>query len=176
MQKYMFDTNIFNALLDGKVDLSNLIGKAKYYATHIQRDEINKTPDNIRRKQLKDLFTAVTSDPIPTESFVLDTSRLDYAKLGGENVIPTESAVFGISKFGKAKYTPNDNLYIPILQELDNHKQKENNKEDALIAETAIKNDLILVTHDRDLFNIVTRFGGACTNLFQVIAELQDSN
>lgn len=42
MNGYMFDTNIFNNILDGKVDPSLLDGKG-CFATHVQHDEIQAT-------------------------------------------------------------------------------------------------------------------------------------
>jgi hypothetical protein len=175
MLKYMFDTNIFNDLLDGRVDLIPYIGKAMFFATHIQLDELNNTPDVTRRERLSHLFEEITSNSVPTESFILGFSRLDQAKLGGENVINTESSVYGDSKYGKAKYTINDNLYGSIKRELDKEKKKINNIQDALIAETAIKNNLTLITHDSLLFNVITKHGGACANIFQVIMELESN-
>jgi predicted nucleic acid-binding protein len=49
------------------------------------------------------------------------------------------------------------------------NKAKSNNIQDALIAETALANDLTLVTEDRDLSQIVTDFGGAACNLRNVL-------
>src|SRR5262245_51239664 len=152
MNSYMFDTNIFNHILDGEIDFSLYIGKANFYATHIQHDEMLRTKDSFRRESLIKIFTKVLQDKVPTESFVLGVTRLDEGKLGGENIIPTESAVYGVSKYGLAKYTSNDNLCEPIKIELDKiNKSKSNNIHDALIGETCLKNNLTLVTHDKDL-------------------------
>ncbi len=167
----MFDTNVFNHILDGAADLKPYLGKAKFYATHLQLDEINETPDDERRAALLKVFEEITSSSIPTETFVLDTSRLNEAKLGGESFVPTESAVYGTSKYGQAKYSQSDNLYESITLKL---KRKRSNTEDALIAETAIKNKYTFVTHDSDLFRVVTEFGGACANIHQVLQELKE--
>ncbi len=172
MRKYMFDTNIFNDLLDGVADITPFIGKATFLATHVQLDEIKSTRDETRRASLSQLFEEITSNPVPTESFVLDVSRLDQAKLGGNSVILTESAVWDVSRWDQAKWTSVDNLYEPIKAGLDKAKKKQNNIQDALIAETAIKNGLTLVTHDRLLFEVVTEFGGACADIHQVVREL----
>lgn len=150
MQSYMFDTNIFNHILDGEVDLSGFVGRAKFYATHVQIDELNKTSNDGRRAALLRVFQEVSSIPVPTES-----------------------AVWGVSKWNQCKWTPSDNLYQPIKSKLDQlNKNKPNNVEDALIAETAIKNGFTLVTHDCDLFRVTTEFGGACTNFRQVLKDL----
>ncbi len=163
---YMFDTNAFNRLLDGNIDVSVLARCGKVYATHIQMDEINKTPDVSRRAALIQVFQEATVAQLPTNSFVLDVSRLGEARLGGEHLVPTESAVWGVSTWGQAKWTAEDNLVTPIKTELDKlNGSKPNNVHDALIAETSIKNGFTLVTHDSDLFRVVTKFGSACANV-----------
>ena len=119
MRSYMFDTNVFNHLLDGMAELSTFVGRANFYATHVQIDELNRTRDEGRKAALLQVFEEVTSVRVPTESFVLDASRLDEAKLGGEHVVPTESAVWGVSKWGQCKWTSIDNLYDPMKSKLD---------------------------------------------------------
>lgn len=173
MNAYMFDTNIFNDILDDAIDMAPHLGKAKFYVTHIQLDEINKTPDEERKAKLLKVFEEVESLKIPTESFVLGTSQLDGAKLSGESFVPTESAVYGTSKYGQAKYSQNNNKLEIIISMLDKLKKKENNREDALIAETAIINNYTLVTHDRNLFKVVTELGAQCANIYQVLQELK---
>ena len=173
MRSYMFDTNVFNHLLDGMAELSTFVGRANFYATHVQIDELTRTRDEARKAVLLQVFEEVTSVRVPTESFVLDASRLDEAKLRGEQVVPTESAVWGVSKWGQCKWTSTDNLYDPIKSKLDRlNKNKPNNIQDSLIAETAIKNRFTLVTHDSDLFKVATEFGGACANIHHIIREL----
>lgn len=170
MHSYMFDTNVFNHILDGMAELSGFVGRAKFYATHVQIDELRKTSNEERRAALFRVFEEVTNIKVPTESFVLDVSRLDEAKLGWKQPVPTESAVWGVSKWGQSKWTSPDNLYEPIKAKLDElNKSKPNNVEDALIAETAIKNGFTFVTHDGDLFRITTEFGGACSNIHQLL-------
>ena len=173
MNSYMFDTNIFNYILDGKIDLNPYIKKAKFFVTHVQYDELNNTSNDKRRQALLTIFQEVTQVNVPTESFVLDASRLDAARLGGSSMIPTESGVWDISNWDQTKWTLEDNLYEPIKAELDKlNKGKRNNIQDALIAETSIKNNLILVTHDKDLFSIVLKYGGSVANLQAVLKEL----
>ncbi len=172
MKAYMFDTNVFNHILDGAADLTPYLGKAKFYVTHLQLDEINKTSDDERRAALRKVFEEITSSSIPTENFVLGTSRLNNAKLGGESFVPTESAVYGTSKYGQAKNSQSDNLYENFTSKLK--KNKNSNTVDALIAETAIKNKYTFVTHDGDLFRVTTEFGGACANIHQVLQELKE--
>lgn len=157
MRSFMFDTNVFNHVLDGMAELGRFVGRAKFYATHVQIDELKNTSNDARRAALLKVFEEITNIRVATESFVLGSSRLGEAKLGGEQPITTESAVWGVSKWGKCKWTASDNLYEPIKLELDRLNQsKPNNVQDSLIAETSIKNGFTLVTHDRDLFLVTT--------------------
>ena len=173
MKTYMFDTNVFNYILDGKVDVVQLIGKARFFATHVQLDEIKNTRNLERREQLLKVFEDVMDTKVATESLVLGVSRLGEAKLSGEPIVPTESAVWDISKWNQAKWSSEDGYYEPLKRRLDQlNGSKFNNIHDALIAETSIKNGFTLVTHDNDLFKVVTQFGGACANFQQVIKEL----
>ena len=175
MSSYMFDTNIFNHILEGMAGLTGFVDRAKFYATHVQIDELKKTSNEGKRIALLRIFEEVTNGRVPTESFVLGASRLDEAKLGGEQLVPTESAVWGVSRYGQCKYTASDNLYEPLKSKLDAaNKAQPNNVQDALIGETAIKNGFTLVTHDRDLFWATTEFGGACSNIYQVLKDLAD--
>lgn len=176
MRRFMFDTNVFNHLLDGMAELDEFVGRAKFYATHVQIDELKKESNEARRAALLRVFEEVTNIRVPTESFVLSSSQLIDAKLSGARPVPTNSAVWGVSKWGECKWTTSDNLYEPIKSELDRlNKDKPNNVEDALIGETSIKNGFTLVTHDRDLFWITTKFGGAASNIHEVIKGLADT-
>ena len=149
MQEYMLDTNIFNRILDDNLDLEKFNKPHKpLFATHVQKDEINKTPDVNRRNNLLSIFE------------IADDS------------IPTESALWGQSKWGKAKWAADD-LVEQILKELNKKKRKKNNPKDALIADTAIKNNYILVTEDGDLYDVVTEvFNGSAKKLDDFINSL----
>lgn len=172
----MFDTNVFNHVLDGMAEPSGLVGRAKFYATHVQIDELKKTANDARKVALLKVFEVITDIRVPTESFILGSSRLGEAKLGGEQPITTESAVWGVSKWGRCKWTASDNIYKPIKSELDRLNEcKPNNVQDSLIAETSIKNGFTLVTHDRDLFWVTTKFCGSACNIHEVIKGLADT-
>jgi predicted nucleic acid-binding protein len=154
--KYILDTNIFNKILDGNIDV-NFDGE--FFVTHVQEDEIYATPNHDRKNQLLKIFKKIIQKDIPTESAVWDISKWDSCKWGGESnsKIPTESFVLGHSRIGMAKLS-NDNLYSEIRDSLDKKKKKPNNVQDALIAETAIKNNLILVTDDKTLREVAKSY------------------
>ena len=135
----MLDTNIFNRVLDHEVPLEQLAECVKVYVTHVQEDELDNTKCSERRTALKQVLAGLDPDKRPTESFVWDVSRWDLGKWSGE-----------------------DNLYDPIKAELDKRKPKKNNIQDALIAETAIKNGYTLVTEDRNLREVAAGFGASC--------------
>ena len=82
LMKYMVDTNIFNWLIDGTLSTENFPKDTHFVATHIQHDELNKTRDPGRRRQLRDRFETLVDSTVPTESTVLGTSRLGSCKLG----------------------------------------------------------------------------------------------
>ena len=142
---YMLDTNVFNHILDEKFDIANLKG-LRLKATHIQWDEIGNTKDQGRKDALLSIFEFLT-----------------------EETTPTTSAVFGISVFGAAcpGSSGADNIFPGMHQELGAlNKKKRSNVRDILIAETSVRNGWILITSDSDLFLVVTKYGGACANLF----------
>ena len=166
---YMFDTNVFNRILDGVIPL-HALSQVEAYATHIQRDEINNTTNPVRRAALALVFADVVAASLPTDSFVLDVSRLDEARLGGERVVPTESAVYGVSRYGQAKYAAEDNLYSALKDRLDSiNSAKLNNVHDVLIAETSIKGGHVLVTDDTDLAAVTKEYGGECLSVADLL-------
>lgn len=141
----MFDTNVFNRILDGSIDPGKLSSK-ECYAAHIQLDEIRATKNSEGGSQLVSTFSQVLSEQIPTQSFVLNVSRLDEARLSD-----------GVT-------------YNQLLYRLNQlNKIKTNNSQDALIAETALSTGLTLVTEDHDLFQVITEFGGTVCNLKDVL-------
>lgn len=172
---YMFDTETFNMLLDASIDLKLLRSKCnRYYVTHIQRDEIQATRDLERRNQLLAIFHEVSNSGVSTESAVVGVSRVGEAKLGGSNMVPTESAIWGVSSWGQCKWTADDNLYEPIKKDLDNYKRKKSNLQDALIAETSIKNGFILVSNDKALNEILPKYGGEIIRSDDFIASISN--
>jgi predicted nucleic acid-binding protein len=140
MTKYIFDTNIFNRLVDGTFLLKELPSDAEFAATHIQIDELNKTKDTERRAKFFFRFAETAPAFVPTESFAIGISRLEQAK--GSKV---------------------DNLAQQIRNDLDGlNKSKPNNIQDALIAEVAAANNFTLVTADYDLAQVAKKHGINC--------------
>ena len=146
MKRYMLDTMIFNRILDHDLDVKLFKSKDfQILTTHIQRDEINNTPNDTRRNALLSVFEQI------------------------ENPLPTESALWGESNWGESKWG-SDNLVEEILKELDKEDKRPNNPKDALIADTAIKNNCILVTEDGPLSKVVKNcFSGSVQSLYEFL-------
>ncbi len=145
---YMLDTNIFNHILDGTIDISELTKlRGEFFVTHIQLDELNATPDLQRRIELVKVFHEIYS-----------------------TAVPTESSVWGVSRWGQAKWTTNDSLYAPIVRKLAVGQKRwsrkhDSNMRDALIAETSIRNNYTLLTNDVKLGSVVKDLGGKTQDL-----------
>ncbi|MFT5485310.1 MAG: putative nucleic acid-binding protein [Paracoccaceae bacterium] len=148
--KCIFDTNIFNRILDREVPVEAFSHQVSAYVTHVQRDEINNTRKDDRREQLANKFTDVIPD--------------------NENIIPTRSAVWGVSNWGQSMWAEDD-LCMTLKLELDKKKSKKNNNKDALIADTAIKGKYVLVTEDRDLKEVTELHGGECWTLNEMLEQ-----
>lgn len=133
----MFDSNIFGKILR-QIPTNLLTDEHEYFITHIQNDELNAAPQQIKERLLT-VFQVIPQQSIPTETAILGTSRL------------------GMSKLGDAQ------LYTLILGQLDIKKpfEHENNIKDALIGETAIKNKIVLVTDDKALLGSIEAHEGS---------------
>lgn len=170
MPRYMLDTNVFNHVLDGKVNIDTLQGK-DLVATHVQRDELANTRDEARKAALLKIFGELTPDQAVTSSAVASILVAGGAAVSGGGIVSTESAVWGVSRWGQAKWGHEDDIFAGMRAELDAlNKRKGNNPQDILIAETAIRNHWVLITSDTDLFAVVTKYGGACANAFALSA------
>ena len=151
---FMFDTNIFDKVLDGKIDLPRGL---KYYVTHIQFDEIQNMPDGKkeRREKLLKLFRLIPKELIATEGTVLGISRLGMAKL----TVKEDAELY--------------EKMLKRLEELDKKAGKkksiENQARDVLIALTCIKNCLTLVTNDENLKEVTQEFQGSAVTFKQFL-------
>ena len=150
MTKYILDTNIFRRVLDGELDAGVIAERVSLFATHIELNELQNTRDEKLRQQLLDTFEAV-----------------------GPERIPTASAVWSVSEWGSAEFTSDESHYLAILELLNNkNKGKENNAQDALIADTAISHGLVLVTEDRHLRDVLAEVGGSTADLDEFLSKI----
>jgi hypothetical protein len=127
----VLDTNAFNAVLDGKLDLAKIAPGGNFFATHVQLDELRACPSP-RRGLLVAQFHAIA--PV---------------------VVRTETAVWGVSAWDGAKWGegPHFSALKAALDAKNNGKR--NNTKDALIGEAAMVHGHTLITSDRDLSDVV---------------------
>ena len=109
--KVMFDNDILNKIAEGIISLDEITksGKFEFYATHIQIDQASKCPNENKRQII-----------------ILNLTKLSPI------IIPTESGVFGVSRWGEFKFSDGN-----MMESL--RKGNIKHTEDALIGETAIK-------------------------------------
>ena len=146
--RLIFDNDILNKIVEGELDTQKIINsnRFEFYSTHIQTDQLSACKDEEKRKKLVLLFAILKPDITPTETFVMDYSRIGFAKL-------VESQDFE-----------------KLRQENYNHT------EDALIGEVAIKNKLLLITNDKTLRSRVNSNGGRAINLEEFKEVLENGN
>ena len=140
MQKYVFDTNAYNRLLDDDLNLIGTEHEIIIYGSHIQLRELKATKECKRREALLSVFHATTDTCLKTESMVF----------------PIE---FGSTKFGDETYNNIRNELDTESNKLERRRRKgklKNNPNDAQIGETAIKNGCTLVTDDPELLMVVS--------------------
>lgn len=140
--KVMFDTNVFNHLLDGQIQPSDIPKGWEPIATHIQWDELNATKNEGRRADLLETF----NDQVTIK-------------------VKTSSAIWGVSTWDESSWTGPESRYDEIVASLDSIRSKPNNSSDALIGDTCLQNGFVLVTNDRALREIVDRLGGKSVDL-----------
>lgn len=134
--KYVLDTSLINKLVDGTVGADELPTDGPFVGSHIQLDELRRTTSEQRRMQLLDKFLEIIDETLSTESFALDKSRLDKARPG------------------------EGDSYLAIKRELDFlNGGKENNSEDALIADVALRNGFVLLTAGFHLYQVAYNHG-----------------
>jgi hypothetical protein len=104
--------------LIGEFYTVNDLPPGKYYITHIQRDELAETPNPVLRQDLLKQLNVVQAKKILTNIIVSGLSRSGEASCG------------------------KDHFY------LDKCKKKNNNYKGAMIGDTAIQNNLHLITGD----------------------------
>jgi predicted nucleic acid-binding protein len=135
--KYMLDTNIFNSLLDESTILENLPKDGQFIATAMQIWEISQTKNELKRQKLLDKFYEV-----------------------GPEKVPTVSALWGVTSWNEGCYGAGEHYQV-ILEKLNSkNKSKKNNHIDALIAETAMSLNAVLITSDKDLCSVISNLGG----------------
>jgi predicted nucleic acid-binding protein len=138
---YMVDTNVFNWLVQGYLAIDDLPSDGDFFATPVQRAELEATRDDAKRGALLANFSEVVTG-LYSAPFTFDVPG---------------------AGFDQGRMTDGI-LASAIRSDLDGERKKRNNIQDALIAETAITTGFTLVTCDRTLRNVAQAHG--CTVLF----------
>jgi hypothetical protein len=141
----IFDDATFHQTLDTGV-LDAALTHAEVYATEAQRSELLDVLHPARRSKLlcqvhKATYERIGNRPGPAES-----NRADFS------------------------FAYTDELYVRIVGELAALKP-DTNVRDALIAETALRNQLALVTEDPELSEIMQGFGLRCMHLRELLPD-----
>jgi len=125
-KEFLLDNNIYKYIAgtageDQEISLEKMKDSGhEFFTTHVEKDEFEEA-DEDTRNELFQVVQEIESEELPTESFRLGTSRLGKAKLSdGEKQKDVRKRLGGGS----------------------------NEDKDALIIETAIQNDLILVSEE----------------------------
>lgn len=135
--KYAIDTQVFNWICDFDFDLSAL-QPAQFFISVVQEAELRAIKDEARRERLLALLAIWEVEIQPAESFVFRGKPED-----------SSPGLAGLS-FGNWKWSDGV-TYLRILEVLNAARPKSNNDADALIGEHALKNNLSLLTGDRNL-------------------------
>jgi len=143
MQTYMLDTNVFNDALDRTIELAPLTG-GLLIVTGVQEDELRATLDPNRRSDLLGVFTEIAPAVVAASSFCLDIAG---------------------AGLDEAHWNDGSGLFQTMfcrLQVLSGHQEARrlNQLRDIAIAETAIKNNAVLISRDRALRTVVLEHGG----------------
>jgi predicted nucleic acid-binding protein len=140
---YMLDTNIFNAILDGRARSTSLMGH-RLLVTGVQADELRATKKPERRTALLNVYMEIHPVSLPSSSFAFDIEGAGSGQANWND---------GSGNFEKM---------LARLQQLDaKNKNASNQVRDILIAETAIKHRAILVSGDSNLRQVVSEFEGS---------------
>jgi len=153
--RFLLDTSIFNKIVDLGVPPSKFEG-VSLFVTHLQADELSATSSEIRRATLLRALVQVAPANLPTKSAAWDVSSWDEAGWGDDDGV-YETLLVAIQAGDKT-----------------NRKMKalENQVRDALAAETAIKNQLILVTSDVVLADATLASGGQAISFEEFMTKI----
>lgn len=135
---YMLDTNIFGNLVSGELSLADLPQDGDYWATPIQVAELRASSGDLQQRLLSKFKEIVNSNAIVRVAFSFD--------------------VLGAG-FDEGEWRNDASLYDALKTGLDAAWKKENNIQDALIAEATILHGLTLLTADKALAEVARKHG-----------------
>jgi predicted nucleic acid-binding protein len=133
----MFDTNIYDLIIAtpgmaGRLNQLTKEGKLVVLCTHIQEDELARIPDEKKRQAIAEIC---------------------------RKKVTTSGAVWGVSKWDLAPYSPGENTKINIE---DIRKGKVEDSKDALIGATSERDADVLVTEDKRFMDRMKSLNSSC--------------
>jgi predicted nucleic acid-binding protein len=157
IDRYMLDTNIFNAVLDQKLS-PRFPGHV--LVTGVQLGEINATRTPERKAALLSTFEEVNPTSLKASSFAFDIEG---------------------AGFDQAYWNDGTERFERMLERLRQLDKKQNKRDDLrnqtcdiLIAETALKNEAVLVSDDSNLRQVIAEFGGRAITLAEAYALVNE--
>src|SRR5262249_51198900 len=102
------------------------------------------------------------------------TALLNVFKQIGPDSVSTPSTILGVSALGRSRLSGEDGVFekmLARLEELDKASKKKpknefvNRRRDILIAQTAVRDGLTLVSNDGNLRQVTKEFGGSAIDL-----------
>ena len=125
MNKYILDTNIFDYLLDNRIEISNLKNIGEFYSTNVQLSEIKNITNEQRKNELLEIYKHLNPQKLLLRSGIW------------------------IDKL----YWDDDQIWIDDIQDeaisLLGNSQENKPWRDALIGEIVKFENMILVTNDK---------------------------
>jgi predicted nucleic acid-binding protein len=152
---YLLDTNVFNKLNDGQLQL-DAFRDLDIVVTHIQWEELSATKNSARKAELLRTFEKINPKTDRTASALFDVSVFDQSAFAADGVV-------------EGKMTAR-------LSQLDaaagkKHRDPKNRQRDVLIAHTAIKNNVTLISDDKNLRQLVCEFRGRAISTSLILAK-----
>ena len=148
MRRYLLDTNVFDALVKGIIQRSDLPADGQLCATTVQLAELESTKDMQMRLMLTSLFREI----------VVENANINPA------------VAFGIAGagFGQGEWRTDGGPWLALKKDLDEEwerrsskqkkrSRKENNLRDTAIAEAALHNGCVLITRDEELAKVAEK-------------------
>jgi rRNA-processing protein FCF1 len=141
INRVMFDTNVFNRIVDSDIDVTSLPASCEYYVTSLQHSELRKTQNLSRRKRLLSAFCELVWKRNTAESDI-------------------KSTPWGVP-WG-SPWNSGTGIYDEIRRRLDQNpqsKSKRGNKFDALIIEVCREEGFTLVSEDLAVREVARDYG-----------------
>jgi hypothetical protein len=145
-RSFILDTSAINWIADRQFGAEYWKGfQGRLFITHVQLDEIERTSNQVRREQLLAVTRFVQAAKLPTHTPIWDDVPWD------ESFWPKDDRLYESIL---------DAIVMADIESKKRSNQKLNRSRDARIVETAIRDQLVLVTTDPEMHKVTLAFGG----------------